>query len=147
MNELLGRTLGGITVAKARSTIRQDAGTIFKDALAATSPKELSNPTPISRQAGKVLLACDHCGLTFWRKSSHAGARNFCGRGCSSAAQRKRVSLTCSICDADYLVWPAAANKGRTTCGAPVCVHARQKQVAEQRTREIGAGMFVRPNK
>jgi hypothetical protein len=120
----------------ARGTIRQDAGAIFDDVLSVVAPKERTNATPIARQAGKVLLACDHCGLQFWRKSSHAGARNYCGQGCSSAAQIKRVSCSCSICKQTFLIWPNAAKKGRATCGKPECIHARQKFVAKERVRD-----------
>lgn len=126
------------------STIRADAGTIFKETLSATAPKELTNRTPIARQAGKVLLACDHCGLQFWRKSSHAGGRNYCGMGCSQAAQRRRVSCNCSICGDPFLIWPCAAEKGRTTCGKPECVSARQRIVAGSRARDEH-NAFTRP--
>lgn len=120
----------------ARGTIRQDAGTIFDDVRSVVATKERANTTPIARQAGKVLLACDHCGVQFWRKSSHAGGRNYCGRGCSSAAQIKRVSCSCTICGQSFLIWPSAVKGGRTTCGRKECIAGRQKIVAKDRARD-----------
>ena len=120
---------------RARSTIRPDAGTIFNETLAAVRPRLLTNKTPIARHAGKVLLACDHCGLQFWRKSSHVGNRNFCGAGCSSAAQLRRVLCICTICGKNYLVRLCNAKNGRTTCGVAACVLARQQIVAVYRKR------------
>ena len=120
-----------------RSTIRRDAGTIFKEALLATHPKGLTNATPIARHAGKVLLSCELCGLNFWRKSCRVkDGSSYCGKGCAYEARRRRVSCTCTVCGQQYITWPCSVKSGRSTCGEASCVLERQRVVAKSRARD-----------
>lgn len=132
---------------KQRSTIRRDKGTIFSEVLSAIHAKEITPPAPLERRAGgKVLLACDHCGLQFWRKASYAKkhAHSYCGKGCSSAAQIRRIEKTCIICGVQYLIIPAADKKWpRATCGESECIKKRQQDVAASRVRKPATKRFT----
>jgi hypothetical protein len=131
---------------KARSTITASAGTLFNEALAAVQPKELTNTTAIARHAGKILLACDQCGLQFWRKASHTrGARNYCSHSCCGLGQRRRVSCSCVVCGQEFLTWPCAVKNGRSTCGEPSCVLERQRQVSKGRIRNANRVFVAKP--
>lgn len=90
--------------------------------------KSLSNPTPMSRSAGKIGMSCDHCGMTYetyacWAKRV---ARHYCSKACANAGKETPIEKTCAVCGETFITTPAAAWKF-STCSKK-CMSERKRQ-------------------
>lgn len=79
--------------------------------------KELSNQTPLSREAGQIRMTCPVCGIKFKRATSHVVrvAVSTCSRACAAQARIIRVCQPCVICGKEMELQPSDIGK-ITTC-------------------------------
>lgn len=97
--------------------------------------RQLSNPTPLSQNAGKINLICPICTTHFRRHAAWAKRVNvnYCSKACSNKGKEFKIETQCLVC-AQTMLLPPALSRKKLTCG-PVCSSVRKRHADPALTR------------
>lgn len=112
-----------------------------------------SNKTALAKNAAKIFLNCEICGLGFWRFASHAkrNAHHYCGRGCLAEGQKRPVKVACTICGTQFITCPsrgdgASVKQKRATCSL-ICEAENRRRWNIETSPRRGNASDLKPRK